>query len=129
MPEVHVHHPSFLTKDVDRWERFITDLRVVAGRQLSAVDPATGEMKMFTGENVGVICVAYDPATSQTTEMLIIQIFGYDWPDRMSNITERLQPVRELILYYFPEPWEGRAGDGVVSLRFVSVPQACWVYG
>ena len=81
---------------------------------------ASGRFIVHTPEQITF--VSFEPLPDSGDKMVVMQIFAYDWPDRMRNIDKRLKEIGFKIQALLALPAH------TVDISFIPIPrQGGWV--
>lgn len=126
MPDVKVYHPKGafdegtfrdMSKVVDPRANFRHYLEEVVSEELSGTG-YEGEPIQLTPISIDVLLIPYEQGDSNLNGKILIEIMGYDYPERMGTIRERLSKIKERIK---------RGVEQECSISFISLRDGCWV--
>lgn len=89
-----------------------------------------GESLELTAQHVDIILRAYDPKDVNLSSLFLVRITGYDYPERMNSILDRLTGIAadieclvtaQIKVATPPEAWQK-----LVSVTFLPYQSGCW---
>lgn len=117
MPDLKIHHSGELFVDAGDKTSFMNDAAAVVAHALDCSN-YDGEGIGLLPEHIDVFLVPHRSDDVTIGAHLVVEIIGYDYPDRMHNIRERLTTIKQGI--------RDITGLGV-SVSFIAIGEGCWV--
>ena len=125
MPEAEVRFPRSLFNSESERGLFIEEIRVAVAGALSSRD-YNGTMVELKPDEVDVILSPYENAAVRAGAIMMVALKGFDYPDRMQNIGDRLKSVAEALTHRVVVRMS--VGDKQpVSVCFIAIQDGCWV--
>ncbi len=124
MPDVKTYQPTGLFPDKATKIAFrVAAARVIATQMNcfnTADEPVMTDLNPVT--EIDLLMFDYDAETSQSGVDMQVEVGAFRYPDRMVNITERLEAIKEALVDLLPE------GRKQLSLTFTPIEAAHWVF-
>lgn len=119
--------------DVHDKPRFMRAVKQLVATHMDATDPDTDERTEYGKEPdkyIDLIMVPYDPDDAQLTTPFVATIVTYEWPDRMSNIGERISAITKGVRNSFTTDMVVRfrhlEGQELISFTFLGKVPGAW---
>ena len=127
MPAVTVYYPRGLFDSTDK-VRFRRTVKQRVAIHMDAVNPVTKKRTKF-GEDpdgsIDLILIPYDHDDAEVTALCVGTIATFEWPDRVTNLDERMKAITEAALAALP-PHELRVGQDSISFSFLGMLPGSW---
>ena len=121
MLQVKVYMPAWYRSN----EQFVADLSFrmkLATARCLRCDGPDGIRVITLVKDVGMMIFSYED-DARIGALLIIEVFGYDYPDRMADIDERL---KRILVDSIPPEMVSFAGLKKASISFIPLRDGCW---
>jgi hypothetical protein len=130
MPAVRVYFRDMSCEARLNRHAFMTDVQATVALHMEGL-PSTG----LSPDNVDVILRSYEAEDVIAGAIFLVEIMGYDYPDRITSIEGRLTKIaRDIsdIVAIFVDPnlvdYEAEEEElGIVSIIFLPHRKGCWV--
>jgi len=134
MPDVRVCIPHTLFHGVVKDRRnevrkaFPVNLAHAVAKALKCAD-SNGEPSIIDYTDIDVYVMSYKSGeVSIYGPPVLITIVGYDYPERMANIKDRLTTIQKWVTGFLTNAAYFKAdGAPLATVSFIPIPEGCWV--
>lgn len=129
MPAVTVLYPRNFFMDPTDKIRFKRTVKRAVAVHMDAIDPSskTGEKTKY-GEDpdkfIDLVLIPYDHDDAEVTTPFLATIVTYDWPDRMADLSNRIDSITQWVRRYL-DPFVSQ-GEEVISFTFLGKVPGAW---
>lgn len=123
MPDVKVRFPIALMNYEKTRIRFADDAASIIARELECND-YDGKPVGLEPDHIDVHLQAYKHKSCDVRfkgAKMLIEITGYDYPERMSNIKQRLTSIKERLALL-----NGISDFDYIAITYIPIPDGCW---
>jgi hypothetical protein len=125
MPDVKFRVPSGLSLARTSWQHYVLEIQEVVARNLSCRD-YLGSESPIDPDGIDVFTTPYDEDSARLGAVFFLEITGYDYPDRMATIQDRLQAICSALSISLPRLVKPGEGIKIVSAMYYPIPEGCW---
>lgn len=127
MPAVTVYYPVHFFDATDK-ARFKRNVKQLVAHHMDAINPETSEMTAY-GNNpdafIDLLLFPYDSDDAEVTTPLLATIVTYEWPDRMRNLSNRIQAITKAVRWSLPTDLVPRDQEAI-SFTFLGKKEGAW---
>lgn len=123
MPDVQIRYPSALITSTEIYTQFKNNVAEAVADVLEC-NSYDGTPVDLEPNHIDVHMIDYDYQGFQVrfkNAKLLVQIIGYDYPDRMRNIAERLMEIKRYIALLL-----GISDLDYIAITYIPIPEGCW---
>lgn len=124
MPDVKTYQPDGLFPDKAAKIAFRVAAAKIVAAQMNCFNAAEEPVMMDLNPvtEIDLLMFDYDPDLCQSGVDMQVELGAFRYPDRMVNITGRLEAIKEALVDLLPE------GHNQLSLTFTPIEAAHWVF-
>jgi hypothetical protein len=136
MPSVRVYFPRHILRGALNRRAFMTDIQATVALHMEGFD-YEGLPTGLSPDDVDVMLRSYEVEDVIVGAIFLVEIMGYDYPDRMISIESRLTKIARYIsdvVAVFVDPnlvdYEAEEAESeldIVSITFLPYRKECWV--
>ena len=132
MPEVKLYVFSLALPDAEKGMEYVSKIQEIVAANLNCRDDDGNILPALDPDRVIVYLTSFggpDGLLLATDLVAVGEIIGFDYEDRMRNISDRLSAIKGRIQQLLQDysPAGGQVEDHDVSLRFTPTRQDCWI--
>lgn len=125
MPDIKVFYPEGMLDAAGAKQDFKEDAAAVASIALDCND-YNGNPIDLEFDAIDVLLVAYAPEDNLNGAPVRVEVAGYDYPDRMDNIQERLVHIKTSLCRKVQHCLELDEKVTAVTVSFIRISDGCW---
>lgn len=123
MSDVKLYVPQDMLAGGPFISNFVDTVAFAVARHMDGNDYDGNPLNMTPGD-VDVMPFPY-PHQGKTNAVILIEVAGYDYPDRMASIGQRLEAIVQDLIEFVSTP---PVGKKKISITFIDLQDRCW-YG